>query len=128
MQPRTHAAPKFLNLFRIRFPVGAIASIGHRVSGVLLLVSLPFLALALDQSLRGEAEFEALRAAVSDPLRALLLVFVVWATAHHVLAGVRHLLMDIGVGAGLAQARTSAFAAIVTALIVALGAAVRWLS
>ena len=35
------AAPKFLNLAQIRFPIGAIASIGHRISGVLLLISLP---------------------------------------------------------------------------------------
>ncbi|WP_407280947.1 succinate dehydrogenase, cytochrome b556 subunit [Aromatoleum evansii] len=117
-----------MNLSQIRFPVGAIASIGHRVSGVLLLVSLPLLALALDRSLRSESEFEALRDLVSEPWRALLLVILVWAAAHHVLAGVRHLLMDIGVGSRLSPARTSAWAAIVAAGIIAVAAAVRWLS
>ncbi len=128
MRARSANAPKFLNLSQIRFPVGAIASIGHRVSGVLLLVSLPLLALALDRSLRSESEFEALRDLVSEPWRALLLVILVWAAAHHVLAGVRHLLMDIGVGSRLSQARTSAWAAILAAGIIALAAAVRWLS
>lgn len=128
MRAQFRSAPKFLNLFQIRFPIGAIASIGHRISGVLLLVSLPMLALALDRSLRSQAEFEAIRELIAAPGRALLLVFVVWATAHHVLAGVRHLLMDIGVGSRLAQARTSAWAAIVAALIIALAAAIRWLS
>ena len=128
MRARSANAPKFLNLSQIRFPVGAIASIGHRVSGVLLLVSLPLLALALDRSLRSESEFEALRDLVSEPWRALLLVILVWAAAHHVLAGVRHLLMDIGVGSRLSQARTSAWAAILAAGISALAAAVRWLS
>ena len=127
MRARSANAPKFLNLSQIRFPVGAIASIGHRVSGVLLLVSLPLLALALDRSLRSESEFEALRDLVSEPWRALLLVILVWAAAHHVLAGVRHLLMDIGVGSRLSQARTSAWAAILAAGIIALAAAVRWL-
>ncbi|WP_018991723.1 succinate dehydrogenase, cytochrome b556 subunit [Aromatoleum toluclasticum] len=128
MRARSASAPKFLNLSQVRFPVGAIASIGHRVSGVLLLVSLPLLALALDRSLRSKSEFDALRDLVSEPWRALLLVILVWAAAHHVLAGVRHLLMDIGVGSRLSQARTSAWAAILAAGIIALAAAVRWLS
>ena len=52
-------APKFLNLAQIRFPIGAIASIGHRISGGLLLISLPFLVLALERSLRSEADYAA---------------------------------------------------------------------
>ncbi|NMF99266.1 succinate dehydrogenase, cytochrome b556 subunit [Aromatoleum toluolicum] len=128
MRARSASAPKFLKLSQIRFPIGAIASIGHRVSGVLLVVSLPLLAFALDRSLRSESEFEALRDLVSEPWRALLLVILVWAAAHHVLAGVRHLLMDIGVGSRLSQARTSAWAAILAAGIIAVAAAVRWLS
>lgn len=128
MRARSASAPKFLKLSQIRFPIGAIASIGHRVSGVLLVVSLPLLAFALDRSLRSESEFEALRDLVSERWRALLLVILVWAAAHHVLAGVRHLLMDIGVGSRLSQARTSAWAAILAAGIIAFAAAVRWLS
>lgn len=127
MRERTHPTAKFLNLFEIRFPLGAIASIGHRVSGVLLLIALPLLALALDRSLRSEADFEALRTLLSAPWLALLLVFVAWAGAHHVLAGTRHLLMDIGIGSRLAQARSSARAVIVTAPIVALILALWWL-
>lgn len=49
MRSPAGGAPKFLNLFHIRFPIGAIASIGHRISGVLLLISLPLLALALER-------------------------------------------------------------------------------
>lgn len=128
MRIQSRTGPKSLNLFQIRFPVGAIASIGHRVSGVLLFVSLPPLALSLDRSLRSEAEFEALRSLVSTPALAVLVIVMVWAAAHHVLAGVRHLLMDIGVGSRLDQARTSAWTAIVAALAIALAAAVRWFS
>ena len=40
--------PVFLNLAQIRFPIGAIASIAHRVAGVLLLIALPVVALMLD--------------------------------------------------------------------------------
>ena len=50
-------APVFLNLFRIRFPVGAVTSIAHRVSGVCLFLSLPFWIYLLDLSLQGAAGF-----------------------------------------------------------------------
>lgn len=128
MRSPAGGAPKFLNLFHIRFPIGAIASIGHRVSGVLLLISLPLLALALERSLGSETAFESLRTAVAKPWWGLLLVVLVWAAAHHVLAGVRHLLMDIGIGSPLAQARASAWAVILAAAIIAVAAAIGWLA
>ncbi len=120
--------PVFLNLFRIRFPVGAIASIAHRVAGVLLFLALPPLALGLDASLRSEAGFEALRALFAGPWRGLLGLVLVWAAAHHLLAGIRHLLMDVGVGSGLAQARASARAVLVAAVLVALVFVAGWLA
>ena len=51
-------APVFLNLFRIRMPAGAVASIAHRISGVLLFLSLPLLAWLLDLSLQGGEGYE----------------------------------------------------------------------
>jgi succinate dehydrogenase cytochrome b subunit len=128
MRAFPEVAPKFLNLFQIRFPIGAIASIGHRVSGVVLVVALPLLATALDESLGSAEDFDALRDYLSGPLTTLL-SFVVWAAAHHILAGVRHLLMDIGIGSRLEQARTSAWSVIVAALLIALAAGLGgWLS
>lgn len=120
--------PVFLNLFRIRFPVGAIASIAHRVAGVLLFLALPPLALGLDASLRSEAGFEAMRELLAGPWRGLLGLVLVWAAAHHLLAGIRHLLMDVGVGSGLAQARASARAVLVAAVLVALVFVAGWLA
>lgn len=127
MRSRSGAPLKFLNLFQIRFPIGAIASIAHRVSGVLLLVALPLLADILERSLRSETEFDALRATASSAWGTLALAIVVWAAAHHVLAGIRHLLMDIGIGSELAQARFSARLVLAAALVVALYVLIRGL-
>ncbi|HRO59708.1 MAG TPA: succinate dehydrogenase, cytochrome b556 subunit [Burkholderiaceae bacterium] len=113
-------APRFLNLFAIRFPVGAIASIGHRISGVLLLVALPLAAQALERSLRSEAEFRALLALRASPWVSIAIAVIAWAIAHHLLAGIRHLLMDLGVGHRLATARASAWFVNVAASVVAL--------
>lgn len=100
--------PVFLNLAQIRFPIGAIASIAHRVSGVLLFIALPVLAVLLDASLRDEAGFASVRGLFSSPLSLVVAGVLTWALVHHVLAGIRHLLMDVGIGGELERARTSA--------------------
>ena len=107
--------PVFLNLAQIRFPIGAIASIAHRVSGVLLFIALPVLAVLLDASLRDETGFASVRGLFSSPLSLVVAGVLAWALVHHVLAGVRHLLMDIGVGSELARARASARLVLVAA-------------
>ena len=127
MQTRTKAAPKFLNLMQIRFPIGAIASIGHRVSGVLLLIALPLLTDILDRSLRSETDFISLRAAFASPWVVLVLSLGAWAITHHILAGIRHLLMDVGIGSRLQQARLSARAVIMLSLAMALYVLIRGL-
>jgi succinate dehydrogenase / fumarate reductase cytochrome b subunit len=116
--------PKFLNFALIRFPVGAVASIGHRISGIVLACALPAAILALHRSLRGEAEFISLADALRSPAGRAALVLLVWASAHHVFAGIRHLLMDVGVGASLTAARASAYAALGAALALAAAALV----
>jgi succinate dehydrogenase / fumarate reductase cytochrome b subunit len=118
------ARPKFLNFARIRFPVGAVASIGHRISGILLACALPFAVLALQRSLHSEAEFASLADSLRSPLGRAALVLLAWAAAHHVFAGMRHLLMDVGVGASLAAGRMSAYAALGAALVLACAALV----
>lgn len=111
--------PTFLNLARLRFPVGAVASIGHRISGLVLVGALPFALLALERSLAGEDAFASLLEGLRSPAGRVALVAVAWASAHHLFAGIRHLLMDVGIGSTLAAARASAFAALIGAASVA---------
>ncbi len=112
--------PVFLNFARIRFPVGAIASIGHRISGVLLALSLPFVVYALQVSLRSPSALSSFMAALRTfPGRIALVVFA-WACAQHLFAGVRHLLTDAGIGSALSAARRSAYAVLIAGGLVAL--------
>ena len=104
------ARPVFLNLLQIRFPVGAIASIGHRISGIVLALALPFAVLALQYSLQSEAVFDAIAGWMRLPAALLA-----WAAAHHLFAGIRHLLTDVGIGASLRAGRASAYAALIAA-------------
>jgi succinate dehydrogenase / fumarate reductase cytochrome b subunit len=107
------ARPVFLDFRRLRFPVGAIASIGHRISGVMLVLALPLAVVALEYSLRDQATFDALAGWIRLPA-----VLLAWACAHHLLAGIRHLLSDVGLGASLPAARRSAFAVLAAAAAV----------
>ncbi len=101
--------PVFLDLTKIRMPVGALTSIGHRISGIVLTIGVPVVVYLLALSIEDEQSF----AHVSGLLRLVpvkaALVILVWAFSHHVLAGVRHLLSDFNIGSPLRAARRSAW-------------------
>lgn len=118
--PHTASRPKFLNLLLIRMPVGAVASIGHRISGIFLFLSLPLAAFLLDLSLQGQAGFEQAAQLLSSPLLRLVQIVLAWSVAHHALAGLRFLLIDVDVGVEKPAARASALAVNLAAPIVAL--------
>jgi succinate dehydrogenase / fumarate reductase cytochrome b subunit len=120
--------PRFLTLWQIRFPIGAIASIAHRLSGLALLLVLPPLALALERSLHSRADYAALLEELRSPWLAPLLFVAAWAFAQHLLAGIRHLLMDAGIGWRLPRARASAWAVLLGAFLLAVTAAFGWLA
>lgn len=121
---RGRARPTFFNLLQIQLPVGALASILHRVAGMLLGIALPVTVYLLDLSLRGPDGYVRAAALLTWwPLRAAAVV-AIWALAHHLLAGVRHLLMDIDVGSDLSTARRSAYVVNVVAAAFAVVAAV----
>ena len=113
----------FLNLAQIQLPAGALTSILHRVSGVLLAVAIPFVAWSLARSLDGAGGFADVAATLRHPGIKFATIVGTWALAHHALAGVRHLLSDIDVGSRLYYARKSAYAVNVAALVIALAAA-----
>ena len=90
--------PINLDISTIKLPITAYASISHRVTGVLLFVSSVLLVWVLDASLASEESFNQLAALLSSTgakfaLWAFLVVF-----SYHALAGIRHLIMDVGIG------------------------------
>ena len=101
-------APVFLDLFRIHFPAGAITSIAHRIAGVLLFLAFPFLVYLLDLSLQGADGFAQAGDLLQSGWLRVVSVPVAWSLFHHLLAGVRFLLIDVDVGSHLAPARRSA--------------------
>ena len=112
--------PVFFNLAKIQLPVGALTSIAHRITGVLLASGVPFCIYMLDLSLRGPAGYSQVEALLGYlPVKGAM-ILLTWALAHHVLAGIRHLLSDIDIGSQLPASRRSAWIANIGGVAVAL--------
>lgn len=120
-----HTRPKNLNLFTIRFPLPAIVSIMHRISGVVLFLSIPLLILALDLSFTWSG-FDLLRTWFSS----IYVKFIVWLFfipfCYHLVAGIRHLLSDVHVGDTLKSGRLGAKITIAVSILLIILAGV-WL-
>jgi succinate dehydrogenase / fumarate reductase cytochrome b subunit len=114
---KTTQRPVFLGLRQIRLPVTGWVSILHRISGVLLVLAIPYAAQLLDRSLRGPEAFAAVAALLGSPFVKLMLLVLAWAFLHHLIAGIRFLMLDIDVGIQRPTARKSAGAAIAAALV-----------
>jgi len=111
--------PVFLNLFQFRFPIAAIMSVGHRASGVFMVLAFPFLVYILDLSLQGEAGFAAARDILQSLPAKLVLFVMLWALLHHLLAGIRFLLIDFNIGVDKEPGRLSAWAVMLAAPVLA---------
>ncbi len=106
---KARTRPTFFDLYRIKQPVTAVVSFGHRVSGVFVALLVPFLVYWLQLSLSGPAGWERAAALWQNSGVRAVAVLLIWAFAHHLFAGVRHLLFDIHAGTVLQAARTSAW-------------------
>jgi succinate dehydrogenase / fumarate reductase, cytochrome b subunit len=112
--------PVFFNVAEIQLPVGALTSITHRISGVLLALGIPFCIYLLDLSLQGQSGYNHVIALLDYvPLKGAVIAWT-WALSHHVLAGIRHLLSDIDIGSQLPASRRSAWIANIGGVAVAL--------
>ena len=122
--------PKFRNLnfpllLSYRLPLPGLVSIMHRISGAALFLMLPLLLWLFDLSLTSELSFERLRNVASHWWFRLLLLFLVWGFFHHLVAGIRYLLLDLHIGIDLKSARASAMTVYAVSLPLALIAALK---
>ncbi len=115
--------PVNLDLSTIKFPITAIVSITHRISGVALLGGILVLMWMLDASLASEESFEELRQTMGNPLVKAVVLVVLAALAYHLVMGIRHMFMDLGIGESLKGGQTSAKLALTLAIVLILAAA-----
>jgi succinate dehydrogenase / fumarate reductase, cytochrome b subunit len=100
--------PEFRNINAIsdlpsyRLPAAGWVSILHRISGVLMFALMPFIIWMFDASVSSEYSFAKFRSAFNNGigflpgfLIKLVALALIWAYLHHLIAGVRHLWMDV---------------------------------
>jgi len=116
----SHSRPVFLNLLQIRLPVAGIMSIAHRAAGVLLFLSIPFLAALLSVALSGQAGFLQAQTLLKQPIMQVTLFLLLWALSHHFLAGIRYLLIDVHLGVQAPRYRQTAWAVLIFSPVLAL--------
>jgi len=86
--------PKYLNLFAIRLPIPGIVSILHRISGFLMVALLGALIFVLDHLITSPESYSRISFFFENLYVKLLLIVPIWALSHHLLAGIRFLLLD----------------------------------
>lgn len=126
MQNNAKERPRFLPLNIAQLPVNAKVSIFHRVSGIGLFLCIPFLLYLFQSTLGSPEAFSVLKATVGNPLVKLILLGLLWAFLHHIVAGVRYLLLDVHKGIDKQSSRNNSKAvfAISLALFVLIGVTV----
>ena len=90
--------PVNLDIGTMRLPITAWASITHRATGVVLFVGMAVLLWLLDASLSGPEGFASVKECLDSFIAKLVIWGLVTALIYHSLAGVKHLIMDFGVG------------------------------
>ncbi len=114
--------PVNLDLGTIALPITSYVSILHRASGVIMFFAVAVLLWLLESSLASEASFNELSNLFNNPLCQIIVWATLAALAYHSVAGMRHMIMDFGVGEDSFYAgRLSAWAALaLAALVIAL--------
>lgn len=112
--------PKNLDLSTLKFPVTAMASILHRVSGIIIFLALTMFLILLNDSLSSAENFQY----VQGYFDLLIVKFVFWGAltglAYHSVFGVRHMIQDLGYWETLQSAALSAKVGFVISLVLSI--------
>ncbi|KRW83026.1 MULTISPECIES: succinate dehydrogenase, cytochrome b556 subunit [Marinobacter] len=109
--------PVNLDLGKFHFPLPAITSILHRISGIIIFVGVAFLMYGLDLSLSGEDGFNRVNELLDSFLAKLIIWGILSALLYHLVAGIKHLLMDAGIAEELESGRLAAKITLVVSIV-----------
>lgn len=105
----------FKDLTTYRLPLAGWVSILHRASGGLMFLLLPLIVWLFDTSVSSEISHEVFQSAFSAGLGIfpgwfvkLVVLALIWAYLHHLIAGLRHLYMDVNHAVSKAFGKSSA--------------------
>ncbi len=102
-----------LDLTTLKFPPMAIVSILHRISGVTLFLAIPLLLFLLQSSLSSADQFQHIQQLLTGIGFKFVIFVVLAALFYHLVAGIRHMIMDIGFAETLQAGRRGAVAVMI---------------
>ena len=106
-----------LSMASMSWPITAISSILHRITGVLLVALVPLTLWVLEKSLSSQADFNYVKSLLETSLAKFILWAILSMLAYHIIAGFRHIFMDAGIGESLEGGRLGAQLSIALGLI-----------
>lgn len=109
--------PVNMDLTSLKFPTTAIVSILHRLSGIGIFILLPLALYLLSMSLHSHSSYDYLQSMLALHTTKFGLWVFLSSLAYHVIAGVRHIILDMGFGEGIQSAKFSAMIVLITAII-----------
>jgi len=99
------------------FPVTAISSILHRISGLILLIAMPLVVVGMNYSLAGPNGYQNTVNLLTASWCSVFFWLFLSAITYHVYAGVRHMIMDMGFGESLKVAKFTSMFVIILGVI-----------
>jgi len=118
------ARPVYISLTQFKFPITAIASITHRITGMLLFLGIGYLLWLLSLALESPVGFAEAAAALEAPFAKLVLWGVLGMLIFHILAGVKHMIMDFHIGDSFEAASAASYGVFVLTVVITLVAGV----
>ena len=128
MSETTKKRPEFRNINAFadlpsyRWPLAALVSGMHRISGLLIFILLPFIVWMFDTSVTSEISFARVTSIFSEGAGflpgwfiKLVTLGLIWAYLHHFIAGIRHVYFDISHQTTKARGRHTAAITIILA-------------
>lgn len=113
----TDKRPVNLDIGTIKLPITAYVSILHRASGVALIGAVGILLGLLAYSLKSAEDFASVLTCMDSVAMKLLLWAILTAFIYHMLAGIKHLIMDMGIGETLEGGKRGAVLVLVSVAI-----------
>ncbi len=126
-KPRPSSRPganmRLIDALQYRLPLAGWVSILHRASGMLMFFLLPLVIWMFDNSITSEISFDRFASAftagigfVPGFIVKLIVLALIWAYLHHLIAGIRHLWMDATHSVTLVLGRASAISTLLSSL------------
>lgn len=110
--------PLHINPLAIKLPLAAWVSITHRISGILVFLLIPMLLWSLGTSLASPEGLAQTKDIFANPVGKLFGWVLFAALIFHLIAGIRHLLMDLHFGDSYQGGRVGAWLIVILFIVI----------